>query len=632
MTESPSASAWRWHGWTPTFISGRPVGLVLPLLLLLCVAVGAGQPAPGDGAAISGEILANREAKARHAARLAAAGKTVPGSEVLDWESVVLYVSEPLEKSDIAVLAADDVHVQTGMWVPPVPGRHPHGYYLARIRYDALHKAAAHPRTVRIDTAETPFFPQNDVSRQLIGVQTLHDGVTGGPFTGAGVIVAVADSGLDLNHEDIPEPIEAWDVRPGDDPGMWWPDVGNRVTGHGTHVSGTAAGRGTLSTGTYAGMAPDADLLFYKIGDDQDARTTEADIIKAVVRASSQGAHVFNLSYGGFGPYMDGSGPISQAMDAAFENGMISVVSAGNSANANRHYSATLPPGTDYGPISMTFRASSSGPVEEEIILRVIWRGGQAGTDTIALELLNPGEGDVFLLEAQDTSLRGTNSLRYHLEPGVEPGESRTYEFRLSSSATGGEAPLVHLYQGTTSRATFQNADPNYTVTRPGDTDTAVTVAAWVHRQQWVDWQGNTRGANQQQDTRATFSSIGPRIDGGLKPDITAPGSTTISARDNDISIPNSHMISNDGVNDGSGPANYSTSQGTSMAAPVVTGALALLWEAWPERSAADIRSAFLQSGNQADNPDKFLGHGLFDAALAVELLEPVQPDWLLIY
>ncbi len=608
-----------------------------PFVLVWLVAAGA-VPAglAGGGAApdvrISQEILANRDAKARQAARLAAAGKTVPGPETLEWESAALYVTSRLSQAEKSALRADGVDVLPDAWVPALPGRHPHGYHLARIRYSALNKAAAHPRTVRIDTVEHRFFPANEISREATGVQDLHNAVAPGPFTGAGTIVAVGDSGLDVTHEDIPTPIKAYDVTTGSSVEQWSTDVANMVTGHGTHVTGTAVGRGTLSGGTYAGMAPQAGLLFYKIGNDEDARTTEMDMIKAVLHARSKGADVFNLSYGGFGPYMDGSSAICQAIDIGFESGMIAAISAGNSANDNRHYSVVLEPGTEHGPISMSFGNLGSEPFEDEIPLRVIWRDDEPGNEHVSLELRNPGEGDTFGLEARTTSTRETKSARYFLEPGVPHGESKTYEFRLSNTAEQGEAPRVHLYQARPGGGTFPGADKNYTVTRPADADSAVTVAAWVHRTQWVNWQGGNQSNNQPLGERATFSSIGPRIDGVLKPEIMAPGSVTISARDNDLTISNSRMISNDGVNDGSGPANYSISQGTSMAAPVVAGVLALLREAYPEARPAEIRQMLFESGSQAESPDTLVGHGLLDAVKAFEMgIEPLS-DWLLVH
>ena len=111
---------------------------------------------------------------------------------------------------------------------------------------------------------------------------------------------AVADSGLDLTHPDLPSSlIDAYDVTTGEGREAWSADVSDTVpgSGHGTHVTGTICGSGGLSGGRYQGVAPGVSLAFYKVGD--LAGIDEADIIEAIERARSIGCKVMNLSLGG---------------------------------------------------------------------------------------------------------------------------------------------------------------------------------------------------------------------------------------------------------------------------------------------------------------------------------------------
>ena len=139
--------------------------------------------------------------------------------------------------------------------------------------------------------------------------------------TGAGVKVAVLDSGIDYTHADLGgclgvncKVIGGYDfVNDDHDP--------RDDNGHGTHVAGIIAANGTLK-----GVAPGATLLAYKVLD-SSANGYSSDVIAALEQATLDGAHVANLSFGGEGSPDD---PASQALDNATAAGMLSVVAAGN--------------------------------------------------------------------------------------------------------------------------------------------------------------------------------------------------------------------------------------------------------------------------------------------------------------
>jgi len=101
----------------------------------------------------------------------------------------------------------------------------------------------------------------NDIAANITNVYEVRN--THG-LTGSGQIVAVADTGLDTGfndasmHDDIEGRIVA--LHP------WWSkndDTGAEDNdGHGTHVAGSVLGNGSCSNGQYAGMAPEARLVF----------------------------------------------------------------------------------------------------------------------------------------------------------------------------------------------------------------------------------------------------------------------------------------------------------------------------------------------------------------------------------
>ncbi|MGW2687417.1 S8 family serine peptidase [Streptomyces sp. NPDC001414] len=124
------------------------------------------------------------------------------------------------------------------------------------------------------------------------------------------------------------------------------------------------------------------------------------------------------------------------------------------------------------------------------------------------------------------------------------------------------------------------------TVSAPGAASDALTV-----------------GAVDSADTLAGFSSQGPRVDGALKPEITAPGVDILAA--------NSQF-------DGNGEGAYQTMSGTSMATPHVAGAAALLAAAHPDLTGSQLKDLLASSSRQTPQYDAFqAGSGRLDVAAA---------------
>jgi serine protease AprX len=152
-------------------------------------------------------------------------------------------------------------------------------------------------------------------------------------FTGRGVKIGVIDTGLDANHPDFAGRLVAYrDFAEPDSP-----DAGNPrdPNGHGTHVSGIAAGSGAASDGRYRGVAPDAQLVIGRALDATgNGRTSQ--IMAAIEWAIEQGAQVINISLGG-GPYpSDGTDALSTLCNAAVGEGVVLCVAGGNMGPAKQ--------------------------------------------------------------------------------------------------------------------------------------------------------------------------------------------------------------------------------------------------------------------------------------------------------
>jgi subtilisin len=151
-----------------------------------------------------------------------------------------------------------------------------------------------------------------------IGAGVVHDN----GFTGAGVIVAILDTGVEYTHPQLSQafspPYYGYDFVNGD---------ANPIDdeGHGTHVAGTIAaaddGVGVV------GVAPGASLLAYKVLDETGSGYMSW-VIAGIDQAVEDDADVINMSLSG-----SASATLEAACQAAYDQGVVLVASAGNSGN-----------------------------------------------------------------------------------------------------------------------------------------------------------------------------------------------------------------------------------------------------------------------------------------------------------
>jgi subtilisin len=103
---------------------------------------------------------------------------------------------------------------------------------------------------------------------------------------GAGVRIAVIDSGIGPHGDLVPHAMV--NVVPGQPAA----DGADNGIGHGTHVGGAIAGRGTM----FRGIAPGAQIFCYRVGGSPDDPPTSYSVMKALDRAAEAGCVIINLS------------------------------------------------------------------------------------------------------------------------------------------------------------------------------------------------------------------------------------------------------------------------------------------------------------------------------------------------
>ncbi|HEY0002609.1 MAG TPA: type VII secretion-associated serine protease mycosin [Actinoplanes sp.] len=158
------------------------------------------------------------------------------------------------------------------------------------------------------------------VREEQAHLRTLDVGSAWAISEGAGVTVAVIDSGVDADHPDLRgQVLSGFDLV---DPHG---DGDTDLVGHGTTVSAIIAGRGDDSNGVI-GIAPKAKILPVRVLD-QENRYSDAIIVAKGVRwAVDHGARVINLSLGGNGT----SAALAAALDYAFAKDVVVVACTGN--------------------------------------------------------------------------------------------------------------------------------------------------------------------------------------------------------------------------------------------------------------------------------------------------------------
>jgi serine protease AprX len=172
-------------------------------------------------------------------------------------------------------------------------------------------------------------------------------------ITGAGVTVAVLDTGIDslpdlrgrlIGGVDLADPWNEWN----------WDGYG-----HGTFVAGLIASNGVSSGGQYVGEAPGADLVSIKVAGALGI-TSESTVIEGVAWAVAHryqyGIRVLNLSLGTEPMSPSALDPLDEEVENAWEAGIVVVTSAGNLGPSNGTITS---PGND--PLVITAGALNDG-------------------------------------------------------------------------------------------------------------------------------------------------------------------------------------------------------------------------------------------------------------------------------
>ncbi|MCB9643054.1 MAG: S8 family serine peptidase [Myxococcales bacterium] len=509
--------------------------------------------------------------------------------------------------------------------------------------------------------------PHLNLSAPLVGApqaRTLYG------LDGRGVIVAVVDSGIDLQHpafrnsDGTTRVLALLDyslpaTQSGRAPRLFLkkeldlalqsdaPLLHQDLSGHGTHVAGIAAGNGKSTDGQapYMGIAPRADLVIVKALRKGQGEFDSGDLLESIAFIHQfaklyRKPYVLNMSLGGHqGPH-DGSSLLEKALSAYAgprKEGQILVASAGNEGDREIYWGGWAHPDAPAeiqlkipGQDSITTKDGGARVVIE------FWSDAQA---ELAFSIHAPNGQEVLQLAANESTKEPIESevgtLMLTTRKDGDPAARRLWVLLLSNTEkspllTGtwkiqakGTASPLHVWVAQTrlptGGATLANSlRMGHSVAMPGTSPFVITVGSYNTRSAWETNQGKLIEEDIPLGASSSFSSLGPTPDGRPKPDISAPGQYITSAGSQEQSPSTRTQVT---------PDDYRISQGTSQAAPHVTGAIALLLQLDPTLDLENTRNILTRSARADNRTSQQLYHpawgfGKLDIMKAIQTLK----------
>lgn len=524
---------------------------------------------------------------------------------------------------------------------------------------------------------------QMDTTRIVVNAEKVYTGEgLSQSYTGCGVVVGVQDIGFDLTHPNFYSTdmsryrIKAlWDQLSRDTIGstlyvgrdyvgrdallkLEHPIDGETQT-HGTHTAGIAAGSGAERKGVvspYRGMACDADLVLVDNAADNASLIDPKDYYKFTYATDALGfKYIFDYAERMHQPcvinFSEGSSQDFHGYDQLYYEllakligpGRIIVSSAGNDGARNSYIHKNI--GKERaGAFIMgnEKRFSCTAKSKQTFTFRVSVYDNVASPQIVDISTVN-------VCNAQDSLL--TDSLlvggkkyiwRVLAYPNSYDARETAYDFQISSPSKLGDSPQVslqvmgrdadiELYR--MSGYMFPHAldpvldagDCRYTIFSPSSSPDVICVGSTSYRTQFVNYLGEKKVYDSgQKGIRSSFSAMGPTLDGRIKPDVMAPGQNIISSYStffiNNPKNLNASVKSDVRHFEYNGRTYaWNANAGTSMSAPVVTGAIALWLQADPTLTPADCLEIFAKTCSHYDTslsyPNNLYGYGQIDVA-----------------
>lgn len=449
-------------------------------------------------------------------------------------------------------------------------------------------------------------------------------------LTGKGLKVGVIDTGVDYNHPDLKDafkggydsydndkdPYEEAPISPEDDR----LHEGYEGSAHGTHVSGTIAGRAANPTSDVQvrGIAYEADLYVYRVLGRNGG--SSAQVIDGIEKAVRDHMDVINLSLGSDLEKNSDSAD-SIAVNNAMLAGTITVVANGNAARDKEgqfYYTAGSPAGAllpiSVGAVtspSTQYESTATSSLGQTYSLPLMsWQTLQEdfasilGTAPVSVVYANLGsvsdfakvdvKGKVALVS------RGTLAFVDKIKNAKDAGATAIVIY--NGNDVDGDGLADETAPGREGYCTFLgdslDAIPTFNMKGTDGWALAKELRADPSKAQSLTFtfDQDYKQTQDKGDKMADFSSRGPAFDGNysIKPDFSAPGVSVLS------SVPAWGKL----IDGASYDQAYARYNGTSMATPHIAGLSLLLKEAHPNWTPFDVKAALANTAVRISDED----------------------------
>jgi minor extracellular serine protease Vpr len=383
---------------------------------------------------------------------------------------------------------------------------------------------------------------------------------------GAGIKVAIIDTGVDFNHPDL---------------FGWGPDgkvIGGYnfihegeppidTNGHGTQVAGVIAADGKIK-----GIAPKAKILAYKVSENGEGVSSDL-IIKAIEKAIEDDADIINISLG----VNKTNASIDRAVNHALEREIFVVTAAGNDGPALKTIGS---PGRNFGSVTVgaTYNNLTSSMVatleiDEKPYTVIPMVGSPKLEKPITGKLIFAGYGKID--DFKDLDVKDAIVI---VERGSDVDEELLYFSIKEANAVneGAKALIVYnnipgIFLGELIHEFIESGYKPQIPVVSLDRDDGLKIKESINNSSIA-----TLNLFYNPDFVAHFSSRGPVSPFYIKPDLVAPGAYINTTQNN---------------------GGYNFTSGTSYAAPHVSGAAALLLQKNPQLHHHELKSLLLTTG-----------------------------------
>jgi len=269
------------------------------------------------------------------------------------------------------------------------------------IQFGADSQEAIDAMTRTAKPGETYFHLLLEESAELIGVNTFRDDERFEGMDGAGLAVAILDTGIDMDHPFFGDRIVYdWDYVNDDDDA-----TDDHNPGHGSNVSSIAASEDA----TYTGMAPSADIVALKVANadgDVDLADVEDALSWIVEHADEFDIVSVNMSFGGGNYDAPVTSDISDELQTLVQDeGVIVVSASGNSFYSEESAEGVAYPSADPNSLSV-------GAVYDDNIGGVAYGSGAEAytTDADRITPFSQRDDDLTTVMAPGAAITGANA------------------------------------------------------------------------------------------------------------------------------------------------------------------------------------------------------------------------------